>query len=41
VKALRTQLGVTLGIALASDTAEQYEATIERAYGDQPDLFRR
>jgi hypothetical protein len=40
VKALRTQLGKTLGIALVSDTAEQYEANIQRAFGDQRDLFR-
>lgn len=40
VKALRMQLGQTLGIALVSDTAEQYEANIERAFGDQRDLFR-
>jgi len=41
VKALRTQLGQTLGIAQVSDTAEQYEANIKRVFGDQPDLFRR
>ncbi len=41
VKALRTQLGQTLGIAQVSDTAEQYEANINRAFGDQGDLFRR
>ena len=41
VKALRTQLGQTLGIAQVSDTAEQYEANINRVFGDQPDLFRR
>jgi hypothetical protein len=40
VKALRTQLGKTLGIALVSDTAEQYEANIQRAFGAQRDLFR-
>jgi hypothetical protein len=40
VKALRTQLGKTLGIALVSDTEKQYEAYIDRAFGDQPDLFR-
>lgn len=40
VKALRTQLGQTLGIAQVSDTAEQYEANIQRAFGDQRDLFR-
>ena len=40
VKALRTQLGQTLGIAQVSDTAEQYEANIQRAFGDQMDLFR-
>jgi hypothetical protein len=41
VKALRTQLGTTLGIALVSDTPEQYEANIQRAFGVQPELFRR
>jgi hypothetical protein len=40
VKALRTQLGQTLGIAQVSDTAEQYEANIQRVFGDQKDLFR-
>jgi hypothetical protein len=40
VKALRTQLGQTLGIAQVSDTAEQYEANIQRVFGDQRDLFR-
>ena len=40
VKALRTQLGKTLGIALVSDTAEQYEENIQRAFGAQRDLFR-
>lgn len=40
-KALRTQLGQTLGIAQVSDTAEQYEANIQRAFGVQGDLFRR
>lgn len=41
VKALRTQLGQTLGIAQVSDTAEQYEANIRRAFGGhQPDLFK-
>jgi hypothetical protein len=40
VKALRTQLGQTLGIAQVSDTAEQYEANIRRAFGGQGDLFR-
>lgn len=41
VKALRTQLGQTLGIAQVSDTAEQYEANIRRAFGaHQPDLFK-
>jgi hypothetical protein len=40
VKALRTQLGQTLGIAQVSDTAEQYEANIKRVFGGQPDLFR-
>jgi hypothetical protein len=41
VKALRTQLGQTLGIALVSDSAEQYEANIQKAFGAQQDLFRR
>jgi hypothetical protein len=41
VKALRTQLGQTLGIAQVSDTAEQYEANIKRVFGGQMDLFRR
>jgi len=41
VKALRTQLGQTLGIAQVSDTAEQYEAHIQRVFGDQGDLFRQ
>jgi hypothetical protein len=41
VKALRTQLGQTLGIAQVSDTAEQYEANMQRVFGDQGDLFRR
>ena len=41
VKALRTQLGQTLGIAQVSDTAEQYEANIQRVFGGQGDLFRR
>lgn len=40
VKALRTQLGQTLGIAQVSDTAEQYEANINRVFGGQQDLFR-
>ena len=40
VKALRTQLGQTLGIAQVSDSAEQYEANIKRVFGGQPDLFR-
>ncbi len=40
VKALRTQLGQTLGIAQVSDTAERYEANIQRVFGDQLDLFR-
>jgi hypothetical protein len=31
----------TLGIAQVSDTVEQYEANIERAFGSQMDLFRR
>jgi hypothetical protein len=35
VKALRTQLGQTLGIAQVSDTAEQYEANIERVFKGQ------
>ena len=39
VKALRMQLGQTLGIAQVSDTAEQYEANIRRAFSDQRDLF--
>ena len=41
VKALRTQLGQTLGIAQVSDTAEQYEANIKRVFGGQPDLFKK
>jgi hypothetical protein len=41
VKALRMQLGQTLGIAQISDTKEQYEANIERAFGVQRDLFRQ
>jgi len=41
VKALRTQLGQTLGIAQVSDTAEQYEANIKRVFGGQGDLFKR
>ncbi len=41
VKALRTQLGKTLGIALVSETAEQYEGHIQRVFGVQPDLFKR
>jgi hypothetical protein len=41
VKALRTQLGQTLGIAQVSDSAEQYEANIRRVFGGQGDLFRR
>jgi hypothetical protein len=40
VKALRTQLGQTLGIAQVSDTVEQYEANIRRVFGGQGDLFR-
>lgn len=40
VKALRMQLGQTLGIAQISDNREQYEANIERAFGVQRDLFR-
>ena len=40
VKALRMQLGQTLGIAQVSDNREQYEANIERAFGLQKDLFR-
>lgn len=41
VKALRTQLGQTLGIAQVSETAEQYEANIKRVFGGQGDLFRK
>jgi hypothetical protein len=41
VKALRTQLGQTLGIAQVSDNIEQYEANIQRAFGSQKDLFRQ
>ncbi len=41
VKALRTQLGQTLGIAQVSDTAEQYEVNIRRVFGNQLDLFVR
>lgn len=41
VKALRTQLGQTLGIAQVSDTAEQYEANIRRVFGGQADLFKK
>jgi P63C domain len=41
VKALRTQLGQTLGIAQVSDTAEQYEANIRRVFGGQGDLFKK
>ncbi len=41
VKALRTQLGQTLGIAQISDTKEEYEANILKAFGGQPDLFRK
>jgi hypothetical protein len=41
VKALRMQLGQTLGIAQISDNREQYEANIERAFGVQKDLFRQ
>ena len=41
VKALRKQLGQALGIAQVSDTAEQYEANIQRAFGTQGYLFRR
>jgi hypothetical protein len=41
VKALRTQLGQTLGIAQVSDNVEQYEANIQRAFGSQKDLFRQ
>lgn len=40
VKALRTQLGQTLGIAQVSDTAGQYEENIKRVFGGQIDLFR-
>lgn len=39
VKALRMQLGQTLGIAQVSDTVDQYEANIRRAFNDQRDLF--
>jgi hypothetical protein len=41
VKALRTQLGQTLGIAQVSQSAEEYEAHIKRIFGGQPDLFRK
>lgn len=41
VKALRTQLGQTLGIAQVSETVEQYEANIQRIFGGQGDLFRK
>jgi hypothetical protein len=41
VKALRTQLGQTLGIAQVSDTVEQYEANIRRVFQGQPDLFKK
>jgi hypothetical protein len=41
VKALRTQLGQTLGIAQVSETAEQYEAHIRRVFKGQGDLFRK
>ena len=41
VKALRTQLGQTLGIAQVSETAEQYEANIRRVFGGQGDLFKK
>lgn len=41
VKALRTQLGQTLGIARISDTKEEYEANIEKAFSPQEELFRR
>jgi hypothetical protein len=41
VKALRTELGQTLGIAQVSQSAEQYEAHIKRIFGGQPDLFRK
>jgi hypothetical protein len=41
VKALRTQLGQTLGIAQVSETAEQYEANIRRVFKGQGDLFRK
>ena len=40
VKALRTQLGQTLGIAQISDNQEQYEANIQKAFGIQKDLYR-
>ena len=39
VRALRSQLGQTLGIALVSDTAEEYEANIKKAFNDQRELF--
>ena len=41
MKALRTQLGQTLGIAQVSDTAKQYEANIRRVFGGQGDLFKK
>jgi hypothetical protein len=41
VKALRTQLGQTLGIAQVSETAEQYEAHMRRVFKGQGDLFRK
>jgi hypothetical protein len=41
VKALRTQIGQTLGIGRVYDPAEHYEANIQRAFGSQQDLFRR
>jgi hypothetical protein len=40
VKALRTQLGQTLGIAQVSEDQVQYEKNIRKVFGvDQPDLF--
>lgn len=41
VKALRMQLGQTLGIAQISLTVEQYESYIQRAFGVQLNLFPR
>lgn len=39
VKALRSQLGQTLGIALISDSKEEYEANINKAFSVQKELF--